>query len=93
MRILARPNMVTVLLEYNNLIQSEWKHKTKVLEGNPALYHTVLLYSIVRIAMCIFLESVPIMSAFYSVLSHFSLTKINTFLYPSLYVPVAHGAK
>ena len=50
MWILARPHMVTVLLEYNDLIQSEWQHKTKVWEGNPALYHTVLLYSIVSIA-------------------------------------------
>ena len=70
-QFLARPNTVTVLLEYIDLFQSEWQHETiSVWEGNPALYHNILLYCIVSLAIVtkyILLEFASIIPAFYSV--------------------------
>ena len=35
MSILTRLNVLIVLLEYIYLFQSEWQHKTNILEGLP----------------------------------------------------------
>ena len=51
MLIFIKPNVLTVLLEYNDLFKSEWQHKTNIWVGQPALCHIILLYFILRLAI------------------------------------------
>ena len=67
--MLTRLKVLTVLLCID--LQSEWQHKNKHLGGYRALYYSLLLYSILNIAIiakCILLKFAPIMSAFCSLL-------------------------
>ena len=80
MSILARPNIVTVLLEYINLFNLSSNIKQlSIWKGDPAIYHTILLYFIVSLAIVATLFA-SIIPAFYSVLSNFFADKIDTSL-------------
>ena len=52
-QFLTRPNVLTVLLEYIDLFQFEWQHKIDIWEGLPCLYHSILLYFILWIAIVV----------------------------------------
>ena len=65
--MLTRLKVLTVLLFID--LQSEYQHKNKHLGGYHALYYSLLLYSILNIAIIakhILLKFAPIMSAFCS---------------------------
>ena len=46
-----RPNVLTVLLEYIDILKSEWEHKINIWEGHPALCYAILLYFILNLAI------------------------------------------
>ena len=48
-----RPNVLTALLEYIDLLQSKYQDKTNKHPAYPALYHSALLYFILIIAFVV----------------------------------------
>ena len=70
-------NILIVLLEYIHLFNPSDSMKQSFGRGCPIVYHSVLLYFILSLAVvakCILLELAPIMPAFYSLFlpSYFS---------------------
>ena len=43
-QMLTKPNVLIVLSEYINLLQSKRRHETIIWEGCPILYQSTLLY-------------------------------------------------